>query len=194
MFLMTLQATQLISGAYPISPEPRSPTSKGTTCSSRLTDTSPLMTTPKQNQEPSCFRRTLTRYLPLLVRVAGGVLGSCCSNLFDQGATDDGMGVATLLQLVDYFSKNRPKRDVIFNINNGEEDGLNGAHAFLEHPWSALPTVFLNLEGAGSGGSVSPLHTQQRQLTKWVTLNRRPQLFRTSGTGLQTREHHFLVQ
>ncbi|KAG8872471.1 hypothetical protein FRB98_009577, partial [Tulasnella sp. 332] len=80
------------------------------------------------------------------------------------GATDDGMGVATLLQLVDYFAKYRPKRDVIFNINNGEEDGLNGAHAFLEHPWSALPTVFLNLEGAGSGG--------------------RPQLFRTSGTDV----------
>ncbi|KAG9008291.1 hypothetical protein FRB94_013453 [Tulasnella sp. JGI-2019a] len=80
------------------------------------------------------------------------------------GATDDGMGVATLLQLVDYFAKNRPKRDVIFNINNGEEDGLNGAHAFLEHPWSALPTVFLNLEGAGSAG--------------------RPQLFRTSATDV----------
>lgn len=62
------------------------------------------------------------------------------------------MGVSTLLQLVDYFGKNRPTRDVIFNINNGEEDWLNGAHAFLEHPWAALPTVFLNLEGAGSAG------------------------------------------
>jgi len=44
------------------------------------------------------------------------------------GATDDGMGVATLLQLVEYFAKNQPKRTVIFNINNAEEDGLNGAH------------------------------------------------------------------
>lgn len=62
------------------------------------------------------------------------------------------MGVVTLLQLVDYFAKNRPRRDVVFNINNGEEDWLNGAHAFLEHPWAKLVTVFLNLEGAGSGG------------------------------------------
>lgn len=45
------------------------------------------------------------------------------------GATDDGMSVATLLQLVKYFSLNRPKRDVIFNINNAEEDGLYGAIA-----------------------------------------------------------------
>ena len=45
------------------------------------------------------------------------------------GATDDGMGVATLIQLVEYFTKNRPKRTVVFNINNGEEDWLHGAHA-----------------------------------------------------------------
>ena len=47
------------------------------------------------------------------------------------GATDDGMGVATLISLVDYFSKeeNRPRKTIVFNINNGEEDGLYGAHA-----------------------------------------------------------------
>ncbi len=45
------------------------------------------------------------------------------------GATDDGMGVATLLQLVNYFSSNRMPRTAVFNINNGEEDWLNGAHA-----------------------------------------------------------------
>jgi Zn-dependent M28 family amino/carboxypeptidase len=45
------------------------------------------------------------------------------------GAADDGMGVATLLQLVEYFANNTPRRTVVFNINNGEEDGCNGAHA-----------------------------------------------------------------
>ncbi|KAL1759812.1 putative zinc metalloprotease [Schizophyllum commune] len=68
------------------------------------------------------------------------------------GATDDGMGVATLLQLVEYYAKHRPQRTAVFNINNGEEDWLNGAHAFLEHPWSNLTDTFLNLEGASSGG------------------------------------------
>ncbi|KAG7452279.1 uncharacterized protein BT62DRAFT_960318 [Guyanagaster necrorhizus] len=68
------------------------------------------------------------------------------------GATDDGMGVATLLQLIEFFVKNRPKRTAVFNINNGEEDSLNGAHAFLAHPWSNITDTFLNLEGAASGG------------------------------------------
>lgn len=47
------------------------------------------------------------------------------------GTTDDGIGVASLLQFVDHLVKNRPRRTAIFNINNGEEDGLNGAQAFV---------------------------------------------------------------
>ncbi|KAH8826949.1 putative zinc metalloprotease [Flagelloscypha sp. PMI_526] len=68
------------------------------------------------------------------------------------GATDDGMGVVTLIQLFEYFVANQPKRTAVFNINNGEEDWLNGARAFLQHPWSNLTTIFINLEGAASGG------------------------------------------
>ncbi|KAJ3515032.1 hypothetical protein NLJ89_g2018 [Agrocybe chaxingu] len=84
------------------------------------------------------------------------------------GATDDGMGTVTCMQLVEYFAKHRPRRTAIFNINNGEEDGLNGAHAqvlrccpvlvsdmgnrFLNHPWSKIPDTFLNFEGSGTGG------------------------------------------
>ncbi|KAJ3885023.1 putative zinc metalloprotease [Lentinula edodes] len=78
------------------------------------------------------------------------------------GAVDDGIGVVTLLQLIQYFASHPPRRDVLFNINNGEEDGLNGAHILLEHPWikntshieytNFFGSTFLNLEGAGSGG------------------------------------------
>ncbi len=56
------------------------------------------------------------------------------------GATDDGMGVATLLQLIQFFAQNRPKRTAVFNINNGEEDWLNGAHAY-DMPFSSTPTL-----------------------------------------------------
>lgn len=45
------------------------------------------------------------------------------------GVTDDGMGIATLLQLVSYFANNKPSRSVVFNINNNEESGLHGSHA-----------------------------------------------------------------
>jgi Zn-dependent M28 family amino/carboxypeptidase len=50
------------------------------------------------------------------------------------GAIDDGMGVVTLLGLVEYFAtkEHRPKkRSAVFNFNNGEEDWLNGAHAYV---------------------------------------------------------------
>ncbi|EPQ55262.1 hypothetical protein GLOTRDRAFT_61175 [Gloeophyllum trabeum ATCC 11539] len=86
------------------------------------------------------------------------------------GVTDDGMGVVTLLQMIEYLARNRPKKTAIFNINNGEEDGLNGAHAFLEHPWSNITTTFLNLEGAAAGG--------------------RPILFRTTSLGVTRAFRH----
>lgn len=70
------------------------------------------------------------------------------------GATDNSMSVATLLQLVEHFShpEGRPRRNAFFLFNNGEEDGLNGAHVFFEHPWSNFTSTFVNLEGAGAGG------------------------------------------
>ncbi|KAF8552963.1 hypothetical protein OG21DRAFT_1442723 [Imleria badia] len=68
------------------------------------------------------------------------------------GTTDDSMGIVTLLQMVEQFAKHRPKRTVVFNFNNNEESGLNGAHTFLQHPWADISDVFLNLEGAAAGG------------------------------------------
>jgi hypothetical protein len=85
------------------------------------------------------------------------------------GATDDGMGVVSLLFLIEYLAQKPPLRTAIFNLNNGEEDGLCGSHVlaypshitcsgniwvrrFFQHPWSKETALFLNLEGAGSGG------------------------------------------
>ncbi|EGW32722.1 uncharacterized protein SPAPADRAFT_136548 [Spathaspora passalidarum NRRL Y-27907] len=71
------------------------------------------------------------------------------------GVTDDGMGIASLLGVLSYFSDKstqRPKRTVIFNFNNDEEFGLYGATAFLSHPWFEQIKYFLNLEGTGAGG------------------------------------------
>ncbi|KAI0301738.1 hypothetical protein B0F90DRAFT_1936153 [Multifurca ochricompacta] len=98
------------------------------------------------------------------------------------GATDDGMSVAALVQMIDFLSKNRPRRTAVFNLNNGEEDGLNGAHAFLRHPWSNLTSRFLNIEGAGSGGYVSypqPTHIDLPNL--FFPSPSRPFVFRTTS-------------
>lgn len=63
------------------------------------------------------------------------------------GATDDAIGVVSLIAFVEYLStKVRTKRTAIFNINNGEEDGLHGAHlcVILFRPSvSSIPDTFL---------------------------------------------------
>jgi Zn-dependent M28 family amino/carboxypeptidase len=73
------------------------------------------------------------------------------------------MGAASTMELVRYFAEHRTKRDIIFNLNNAEEDFLWGAKAyyhlpknqsnfrFANHPWAREVIGFVNLEGAGAG-------------------------------------------
>lgn len=71
------------------------------------------------------------------------------------GITDDGMGIASLLGTLSYFSSDgvdQPNRTIILNFNNNEEFGLMGAISFLSHPWFKQVKYFLNLEGTGAGG------------------------------------------
>lgn len=72
------------------------------------------------------------------------------------GATDDGMGCVSVLQMLDYYTKNvtgrQPKRGIVLLLNNGEEDGLYGAMAYVQSPLYYFTTTFVNLEGAGAGG------------------------------------------
>ena len=84
------------------------------------------------------------------------------------GATDDGVGVVTILQLIKYFSSSerRPKRGIVALLNNGEEDFLNGAWAFAKHPISRFPHTFLNLEGAGAGGRATLFRSTDAEVTR----------------------------
>ena len=67
------------------------------------------------------------------------------------GATDDGKGIVSLLALLDHYSRNQPQRTILLNLNNNEEFGLLGAHAYLNHPWFKITKYFINLEGTGTG-------------------------------------------
>lgn len=70
------------------------------------------------------------------------------------GATDDGVGVVTSLQMIRYFSTpgNQPERGVVVLLNNAEEEFLLGATAFANSPLVPYIGTFVNLEGAGAGG------------------------------------------
>jgi hypothetical protein len=84
------------------------------------------------------------------------------------GATDDGVGVVSCLQLLKYFTTpgHAPRRGLVLLFNNGEEDFLNGARVYSQHPISRLPHTFLNLEGAGAGGRATLFRSSDAEVTK----------------------------
>ncbi|KAG9768446.1 putative zinc metalloprotease, partial [Aureobasidium melanogenum] len=84
------------------------------------------------------------------------------------GATDDGVGVISILQLIKYFSTpgNKPQNGVVLLLNNGEEDFLNGASVFGQHPISRVVSTFLNLEGAGAGGRAALFRSTDDAVTR----------------------------
>ena len=83
------------------------------------------------------------------------------------GATDDGVGVVSVLQLIKYFSGRQPKKGLVALLNNGEEDFLNGAQAFAVHPMSKFTHTFLNLEGAGAGGRATLFRSTDTEVTRF---------------------------
>jgi hypothetical protein len=92
------------------------------------------------------------------------------------GATDDGVGVVTVLQLISHFTTEgqQPERGIVALLNNGEENGLYGAHNYLRHPLSKFTHTFLNLEGAGAGGKAMLFRSTDAEVTKFYADSRNP--------------------
>lgn len=77
------------------------------------------------------------------------------------GAADDGIGVATLLE-VGSILKDRPlERPILLLFNEGEELGLIGARAFLADPLSRNVDGILNFEARGVTGPAMMFETSQ---------------------------------
>lgn len=69
------------------------------------------------------------------------------------GAADDGVAVASLVEIVRALAAGGPlAHTVIVNLNDAEEQGLVGSHAFTRHPWARDVRAFVNLESAGPRG------------------------------------------
>src|SRR5438105_8121817 len=69
------------------------------------------------------------------------------------GAGDDGIGVATLIEVGSLLKATPPARPVTLLFNEGEEYGLNGAAAFVRRdPEARQVNSLINIDGRGVGG------------------------------------------
>lgn len=72
-----------------------------------------------------------------------------------KGASDDGVGLATILESIRAFkhSKEKHKNDIIIVFSDAEELGLNGAALFVkQHKWTKEIGLVLNFEARGTAG------------------------------------------
>ena len=69
------------------------------------------------------------------------------------GANDNASGVAMMLSLMKYFSKNKPDYTLVFCAFTGEEIGLKGSQFFVNNPPFNLKNikVMLNFDMVGTG-------------------------------------------
>ena len=106
------------------------------------------------------------------------------------GASDDGVGVATLLE-VGAILKDRPlERPVMLLFNEGEELGLIGARAFLADPLSQRIDSVLNFEARGVTGPVTMFETSRPNgaaISAFASAVRRP-----FASSLSTDVYHLL--
>jgi hypothetical protein len=78
------------------------------------------------------------------------------------GASDDGIGVASMLETAFLLSRQPLKRPVTFLFDEGEEAGLIGARAFLErNPLAARVDTLINLESRGVTGPAIMFETSR---------------------------------
>lgn len=82
------------------------------------------------------------------------------SSTVGPGASDAGLGVATMLEVASLLRNRQLARPVTFLFNEGEELGLIGARAFLESdPLSREVDSLINLEARGTTGPVNMFET-----------------------------------
>ncbi|MEO6579619.1 MAG: M20/M25/M40 family metallo-hydrolase [Sphingomicrobium sp.] len=94
------------------------------------------------------------------------------------GASDDGLGLATLIEIAANLRESPPGRPVTFLFNEGEEFGLNGARAFLAHdPLAKEVDSLINIDTRGVNGPALMFETNlpnEPALADYARANRRP--------------------
>jgi len=104
----------------------------------------------KNEHEASRVGKNVVGYIPGKLREAIVIsahydhLGMKNGNMYP-GADDNASGVAALMHIADYFSKNKPNFTLIFVAFDAEEMGLKGAEAFVADPPLLLDQMKLNI-------------------------------------------------
>ena len=98
---------------------------------------------------------------------------------YGPGASDDGVGVAAMLEVARMLKqKGPPRRTVVFLFTDGEEYGLLGAEKFIEeHPWAEQVKWVINLEARGTEGPSVMFETGTESLSlvrEFASVSRRP--------------------
>ena len=99
------------------------------------------------------------------------------------GASDDGMGVAALLEIAREVRGQRFVNDVLFLITDGEEAGLLGAEAFAADPALMREAgVIVNVENRGTYGASNMFETTRGN--RWLIRHLAAALPRPQATSL----------
>jgi hypothetical protein len=78
------------------------------------------------------------------------------------GASDDGIGMAAMIEIAALLRSQRLQRPVSFLFNEGEEPGLIGARAFLDRdPLASQVEALINLESRGVTGPAIMFETSR---------------------------------
>lgn len=80
-------------------------------------------------------------------------LGKMGNDVYFPGANDNASGVAMLLNLAEHYSKNAPKKTIVFMAFGAEESGILGSKYFTENPLFPLKQInfLINLDLLGTG-------------------------------------------
>ena len=94
------------------------------------------------------------------------------------GAADDGIGIASLLEIAAQLKASPPPRGIILLFNEGEEYGLNGASAFARRdPLARDVDSMINIESRGVSGPATMFETSNPNgaaLADYAAATRRP--------------------
>jgi aminopeptidase YwaD len=82
-------------------------------------------------------------------------LGMMGKEVYFPGANDNASGVAMMLSFVKYYASHKPRYNTVFLAFSGEEIGLQGSSAFVEHPLIPLKAIkfLVNFDLAGTGNA-----------------------------------------